>query len=100
MGVEEPDSPRREALWDPPPQPGPERERHYAPGEGPPRTYSTRAKAILGVFVAVLYAVTMGINGDVLPGLVGGVLAGILVFLVLREVERQRRVRWRQRQHR
>jgi len=96
MGVDEPDPPGREKLWDPPPQPGPPRHRL---GQGPPRAYSTRGKAILGVIVAVLYATTMGFRGDVLPGVVGGVLAGILVFLVMREVERQRLVRWRQRQN-
>jgi uncharacterized membrane protein len=53
---------------------------------------STRAKIIAGAFVGVLYAVGMS-AGDVLPGVVGGVLAAILVFLVLREYERQRRDR-------
>jgi len=98
MGVEEPDGPRRETLWDPPPQPGPPRERRHRPGDGPPHAYSTRGKAIVGALVTVLYAITMGLRGDVLPGVVGGILAGILIFLVLREVERQRLVRWRQRQ--
>jgi hypothetical protein len=54
---------------------------------------STRAKIIAGAFVGVLYAVGMSARGDVLPGVVGGVLAAILVVLVLREYERQRRDR-------
>jgi len=93
MGVEEPDGPRRETLWDPPPQPGPPRE------EAPPGTLSNRAKASVGALIGVLYAVTLAINGDVLPGLVGGALAGILCFLVLREVERQRAAKRRRRQN-
>ena len=32
----------------------------------------------------------MAVRGNVLPGLVGGVLAGILCFLVLREIEQRR----------
>jgi hypothetical protein len=60
---------------DPPPQPG----------------LSTRAKVAAGAFVAVLYGVGMSIRGDVFPGVVGGILAGVLCFLVLREVEQRRR---------
>jgi hypothetical protein len=51
---------------------------------------STRAKIAAGIFVGILYSVGMALAGDVLPGIVGGVLAGILCFLVLREVEQQR----------
>ena len=53
---------------------------------------SRRNIAILGAVVGVLYAAGMVARGAVAPGLVGGLLAGILCFLVLREVgERQRR---------
>ena len=52
---------------------------------------STRAKIGVGAFIAVLYAVGMSLRGDVLPGVVGGVLAGVLCFLVLREIEQRRR---------
>ncbi len=48
---------------------------------------STRAKVATGAFIAVLYAVGMSIRGNVFPGIVGGILAGILCFLVLREIE-------------
>jgi hypothetical protein len=75
----------RSTPWDPPPR-----------GE-PPAGLPTRAKIIAGVFVGLLYAVGMSLAGDVLPGVVGGALAGLLTFLVLREVEQQRRRRWRQR---
>ena len=92
MGVEEPDGPRRETLWDPPPQSGPPRE--DAP---PPGSLSDRARAIVGAVVGVFYAITLGINGDLLPGLVGGVLIGILCFLVLRAFERQRAAKRRRR---
>ncbi|MGH2968871.1 MAG: hypothetical protein ACRDK0_07385 [Solirubrobacteraceae bacterium] len=51
-----------------------------------------RNVAILAAVVGVLYAVGMIARGDIAPGIVGGVLAAILCFLVLREVgERQRR---------
>jgi hypothetical protein len=51
---------------------------------------STRAKVGAGAFIAVLYAVGMSLRGNVFPGIVGGILAGILCFLVLREVEQRR----------
>jgi hypothetical protein len=51
---------------------------------------STRAKIGAGAFVGVLYAVGMSLRGDVLPAVVGGVLAGVLCFLVLREIEMRR----------
>jgi hypothetical protein len=61
-------------------------------GSGRPRRppLSTRAKVGAGVFVGVLYAIGMSVRGDVLPGIVGGVLAAVLVVIVLREYERQR----------
>ena len=54
----------------------------------------TKAALAVGVLVAVLYAGGMAARGDWLPGAVGGVLAGVLTVLVLREVAaRQRRRR-------
>jgi hypothetical protein len=58
-------------------------------GEPPRQRLSTRAKVATGAFIAVLYAVGMSIRGNVFPGVVGGVLAGILCFLVLREIEQR-----------
>ena len=77
MGVEEP-PPRRETPWDHEPRPG--------------RTgLSTRAKIAAGAFVGVLYAGGMSLRGDVFPGVVGGILAGILLVLVLNRIEERRR---------
>jgi hypothetical protein len=59
--------------------------------EPPPRPgLSTRAKVGAGAFIAVLYAIGMSLRGNVFPGIVGGILAGVLCFLVLREIEQRR----------
>ena len=51
-----------------------------------------RQMAIAGAFIGLLYAIGMVGRGEVVAGIVGGVLAAILLFLVLREVaNRQRR---------
>ena len=52
---------------------------------------SDRAKVAIGVLIGVLYAVGMGLRGDVLPSVIGGVLAAVLCFLVLRRIELRRR---------
>jgi len=58
----------------------------------PPKPMSSRQMAIAGAFIGALYAVGMIGRGEVVAGIVGGVLAAILLFLVLREVgNRQRR---------
>jgi hypothetical protein len=44
-----------------------------------------------GVIVAVAYAVTFALHGQLLPGLVGGALCGILVFLLFSRVQERRR---------
>ena len=49
----------------------------------------------VGVLIGALYAVGMAIRGDLVPGLVGGALAGVLCVLVLREYEARRRRRGR-----
>jgi hypothetical protein len=43
--------------------------------------------AIVAVFFGFAFAVSTVLRGDVAPGLVGGALAGILVFLVLQRVQ-------------
>ena len=43
-----------------------------------------------GPFIAVLYSIGMSLRGNVFPGIVGGILAGILCYLVLREIEQRR----------
>jgi len=42
--------------------------------------------AIVGAFFAVAFALSGIIRGDAAPGLVGGVLGGVLVYLVLQRV--------------
>jgi hypothetical protein len=58
----------------------------------PPRRagLTDRARAGVGAFIGVLYAIGTSLRGEVLPGIIGGVLAGVLCFLVLRAYERQR----------
>jgi hypothetical protein len=51
---------------------------------------STRAKVGAGAVIAILYAVGLSISGHVAAGVIGGVLAGVVCFLALREYERQR----------
>jgi hypothetical protein len=84
VGVE---PPRRETPWDHAPRPEPE----------PPPGLSTPKKVAAGAFVAVLYAGGMGFRGDWLPGIVGGMLAGIVLFMVLNRIEERRRQRLRRR---
>jgi uncharacterized membrane protein YebE (DUF533 family) len=55
------------------------------------RFLSTRAKIGAGAFIAILYATGMVSRGYVAAGIVGGVLAGIVCFLALREYERNKR---------
>jgi hypothetical protein len=42
--------------------------------------------ALAGAFIGILFAVGSIARGDVAPGIVGGVLAGVLMFLVLRQI--------------
>ena len=79
--------PARQSPWDPPEPP-------------PVRGLTTVQKIIAGVFVGSLYIVGMVANGELLPGIVGGALAGLVTFLVLREVEQQRARRIRERHRR
>jgi hypothetical protein len=80
VGVE-----RRETPWD--------HEPRSRPAPEPPRGLSTRNKVIAAAFVAALYAGGMGFRGDWLPGIVGGVLAGVVLVMVLSRVEERRRRR-------
>jgi membrane associated rhomboid family serine protease len=51
-----------------------------------------RLPLAFGVMIALFYGVGMGAQGHVLPGLAGGLLGGLLAYLVMREAEvRQRR---------
>ena len=57
--------------------------------------------ALAGAFIGILFAIGSIARGDVAPGIVGGVLAGVLCYLVLRNIsERQwRRIREWERRH-
>jgi hypothetical protein len=46
---------------------------------------------LVAVLLGALYAVGSAARGDLVPGIVGGALAAVLCFLVLREVEARRR---------
>jgi hypothetical protein len=52
---------------------------------------STRAKVAAGALIAILYAIGFSLRGHVAAGIIGGVLAGIVCVLALREYERQKR---------
>jgi hypothetical protein len=57
-----------------------------------PEPMSRRNVVIFAVFIGVLYAIGMVGRGEVVPGLVGGVLCSVLAYLVFTEVgNRQRR---------
>ena len=80
---------RRETPWDHEPRPRPSGPEYVG--------LSLRAKIAAGAFIAVLYAGSMGFRGDWLPGIVGGILAGIVLVLVLTRLEERRRARARER---
>jgi hypothetical protein len=52
----------------------------------PPEPMAPRQWAVAGAFIGILFALGSIARGDVAPGIVGGVLAGILCFLVLRQI--------------
>jgi len=57
---------------------------------------TTRQSAILAAVVGVAYAATLVVTQDaVAPGLVGGALAGVLVFLLIRRVQEHNAMRRR-----
>jgi len=54
-----------------------------------------RGRIIVGIAFFLLYAVSFSLRGEPLPGIVGGLLGGILVYLVFKEVENRARRRRR-----
>jgi hypothetical protein len=56
--------------------------------------------AIVGVVFALAFAITNIARGDVAPGLVGGVLGGVLVYLVLTRVQQHNDMLRRRRRER
>jgi hypothetical protein len=93
VGVESADDspdgepPRRETPWDHAPRPRPR------PPAQPVIGLSLRAKLAAAAFVAILYAGGMGFRGEWLPGIVGGILAGVVLVMVLNRIEERRRRR-------
>ena len=65
-----------------------------------PEPMSRRNVAILAVFIGVLYAIGMIGRGEIVPGLVGGVLCSILAYLVFQEVGNRQRRRIAERERR
>ena len=59
----------------------------------PPEPMKPKQWAVAGAVIGILFAAGSIARGDVAPGIVGGVLAGILCFLVLREVSVRQRHR-------
>ena len=82
MGVERRETPGQPAAH-----------RAANPRPEPPAAPRRPAKIAAGAFIAILYAGGMGLRGDWLPGIVGGILAGIVLVMVLTRVERRRRRR-------
>ena len=52
----------------------------------PPEPLRPRQWVLAGAFIGVLFAIGSIARGDVAPGIVGGILAGVLCFLVLRNI--------------
>jgi hypothetical protein len=48
---------------------------------------STRRAAIACALVGAAYAAVLTVRGDPAPGIVGGVLLAVLVFLIVRRVQ-------------
>jgi hypothetical protein len=67
----------------------------------PPEPLKPKQWAMAGAFIGLLFAVGSVARGDIAPGIVGGVLAGVLCFLVLREISTRqwRRIREWERRH-
>ena len=59
----------------------------------PPEPMKPRQWAIAGAFIGILFAIGSIARGDIAPGIVGGLLAAILCFLVLREISSRQRHR-------
>ena len=65
------------------------------PPRGGDNLLGVRNRVIVGVVFAALYIVTFGPRTGWVPGVISGVLGGIVLFLLLREVDERRRRRRR-----
>jgi hypothetical protein len=61
----------------------------------PDRYFSRRERAVVGGCVFALYAIGFSLRGYVLPGIVGGLVAGTFAYVLLREIDDRRRRRMR-----
>jgi len=67
---------------DPPPEP---------PRGGGDNLLGVRNRIIVGLVFATLYIVTFGPRTGWVPGVISGVLGGLVLFLLLREVDERRK---------
>ena len=51
------------------------------------RAVTRTQMALVGAFFGVAFALSSGLRGDVLPGIVAGALAAVVVYLVLQRVQ-------------
>jgi L-lactate permease len=63
----------------------------------PPVTRTSMA--IVAAFFGVAFAISGIVRGDAAPGVVGGALGALVVYLVLQRVQEQHEARRRRRQH-
>ena len=74
---------------------GVERDPPPEPPRGGDTLLGVRNRLIVGVVFAALYIVTFGPRTGWVPGVISGVLGGIVLFLLLREVDERRKRRRR-----
>ena len=65
------------------------------PPRGGDNLLGVRNRVIVGVVFAALYIVTFGPRTGWVPGVISGALGGIVLFLLLREVDERRKRRRR-----
>jgi hypothetical protein len=87
VGVGEPE--------DKPPEPREDEDAPRKPQHPGDNLLGIRNRAIVGLVFAGLYIVTFGPRTGWVPGVLSGVLGGIVLFLLLREVDERRKRRRR-----
>jgi hypothetical protein len=75
--------------------PEPEDDASRKPPEPRDNLLGVRNRVIVGVVFAALYIVTFGPRTGWVPGVVSGVLGGIVFFMLLKQVDERRRRRRR-----
>jgi hypothetical protein len=59
-----------------------------------------RNRVVMGVIFAAFYIGTFGPRTGVLPAVVSGILGGVVIFLLLKEIDERRKRRTRERNRR